>query len=163
MALRTLKMVLSRCQVPYPKPLVYRPAAGVCFKSSCPVRISHLDHLVLTVGSVSKTIDFYSSVLGMDVVTFKGDRKALGFGQQKINLHQSGKEFEPKAKRPTPGSADLCLITKIPLPAVATHLQACGVAIEEGPVERSGAVGPITSLYFRDPDDNLIEVSNYNE
>lgn len=163
MALRILSCVLSQCQVAYSKPLVYRLTSGVRFKSSCPIQISHLDHLVLTVRSVPKTIDFYSSVLGMEVVTFKGDRKALGFGQQKINLHQSGKEFEPKAKSPVPGSADLCLITKTPLTTVAAHLQACGVAIEEGPVDRTGAVGPITSLYFRDPDQNLIEVSNYHQ
>ncbi|XP_031443410.2 glyoxalase domain-containing protein 5-like [Clupea harengus] len=105
-------------------PLVYRLSAGVSFKSSCPVQISYLDHLVLTVRSVPNTIDFYSSILGMEVVTFKGDRKALGFGQQKINLHQSGKEFEPKAKIPTPGSVDLCLITETPLTTVAAHLQA---------------------------------------
>ncbi|XP_072294593.1 glyoxalase domain-containing protein 5 [Eucyclogobius newberryi] len=130
-------------------------------KGSCPVKVAHLDHLVLTVKSVPDTIQFYSSVLGMEVITFKGNRKALGFGQQKFNLHQLGQEFEPKAKRPTPGSADLCLITKTPLAAVAAHLKICGVKIEEGPVERSGAMGPITSLYCRDPDDNLIEVSNY--
>ncbi|XP_020784636.1 glyoxalase domain-containing protein 5 isoform X2 [Boleophthalmus pectinirostris] len=96
-------------------------------------------------------------------IRLKGNRKALGFGQQKFNLHQLGQEFEPKAKRPTPGSADICLITKTPLAAVAAHLKICGVKIEEGPIERSGAMGPITSLYFRDPDDNLIEVSNYNQ
>ncbi|XP_075888968.1 glyoxalase domain-containing protein 5 [Nelusetta ayraudi] len=135
----------------------------VQFKSSCPVEVSHLDHLVLTVKSVPDTIKFYTSVLGMEVVTFKGDRKALGFGQQKFNLHQLGKEFEPKARRPTSGSADLCLITRTPLATVAAHLQTCGVQIEEGPVQRSGAVGSITSLYFRDPDQNLIEVSNYNQ
>ncbi|XP_063046361.1 glyoxalase domain-containing protein 5 [Engraulis encrasicolus] len=163
MALRALSIVLSRSQAAYQRPLAHRLTAGVCFKSSCPIKISHLDHLVLTVGSIPRTTEFYSSVLGMDVVTFKGNRKALGFGQQKINLHQSGKEFEPKAKSPTPGSADLCLVTKTPLTTVAAHLQACGVAIEEGPVERTGAVGPINSLYFRDPDHNLIEVSNYNE
>uniref|UniRef100_A0A8C6T8W7 Glyoxalase domain-containing protein 5 n=1 Tax=Neogobius melanostomus TaxID=47308 RepID=A0A8C6T8W7_9GOBI len=132
-------------------------------KGSSPVEVSHLDHLVLTVKSVPDTIQFYSSVLGMEVITFKGNRKALGFGQQKFNLHQLGQEFEPKAKRPTSGSADLCLITKTPLTTVATHLKGCGVKIEEGPVERSGAMGPITSIYFRDPDDNLIEVSNYNQ
>ncbi|XP_068449803.1 glyoxalase domain-containing protein 5 [Clinocottus analis] len=133
----------------------------VRFKQTCPVQVSRLDHLVLTVKSVPDTINFYSSVLGMEVITFKGNRKALGFGQQKFNLHQLGQEFEPKAKRPTAGSADLCLITKTPLATVAAHLKVSGVEIEEGPVERSGAVGPITSLYFRDPDHNLIEVSNY--
>ncbi|KAM3612854.1 uncharacterized protein V6R79_015613 [Siganus canaliculatus] len=140
------------------------PASGfVRCKSSRPVEVSHLDHLVLTVKSVPDTINFYTSVLGMEVVTFKGNRKALGFGQQKFNLHQLGQEFEPKAKSPTSGSADLCLITKTPLAAVAAHLKVCGVEIEEGPVERTGAVGTITSLYFRDPDHNLIEVSNYNQ
>uniref|UniRef100_A0A3P8TLX4 Glyoxalase domain-containing protein 5 n=1 Tax=Amphiprion percula TaxID=161767 RepID=A0A3P8TLX4_AMPPE len=133
------------------------------FKTTCPVEVSHLDHLVLTVKSVPDTINFYSSVLGMEVITFKGNRKALGFGQQKFNLHQLGQEFEPKAKHPTSGSADLCLITKTPLATVAAHLKVCGVKIEEGPVERSGAVGAVTSLYFRDPDHNLIEVSNYNQ
>ncbi|XP_030224269.1 glyoxalase domain-containing protein 5 [Gadus morhua] len=132
-------------------------------RSSCPVEVSHLDHLVLTVKSVPDTINFYSAVLGMKVITFKGDRKALGFGQQKINLHQVGQEFEPKAKFPTSGSADLCLITTTSLPTVAAHLQVCGVQIEEGPVERSGAVGSICSLYFRDPDHNLIEISIYKQ
>ncbi|XP_040028731.1 glyoxalase domain-containing protein 5 isoform X2 [Gasterosteus aculeatus] len=93
----------------------------------------------------------------------QGTRKALTFGQQKFNLHQLGQEFEPKAKHPTPGSADLCLITSTPLATVAAHLKVCGVQIEEGPVERTGAVGNIASLYFRDPDHNLIEVSNYNQ
>uniref|UniRef100_A0A1A7W8H1 Glyoxalase domain-containing protein 5 n=1 Tax=Iconisemion striatum TaxID=60296 RepID=A0A1A7W8H1_9TELE len=132
-------------------------------KTARPVEVSHLDHLVLTVKSVPDTINFYTSVLGMEAVTFKGNRKALGFGRQKFNLHQLGQEFEPKAKLPTPGSADLCLITKTPLAAVAAHLKVCGVEIEEGPVERTGAVGSITSLYFRDPDHNLIEVSNYSQ
>ncbi|KAK2838904.1 hypothetical protein Q7C36_013718 [Tachysurus vachellii] len=131
-------------------------------KSSCPVQISHLDHLVLTVRDVKRSTDFYSSVLGMGVVTFKGNRKALSFGKQKFNLHEAGKEFEPKANNPVPGSADLCLITKTPLEKVTSHLKECGVKIEEGPVERTGGVGPIKSLYFRDPDHNLIEVSNYS-
>ncbi|XP_077091748.1 glyoxalase domain-containing protein 5 [Siphateles boraxobius] len=137
--------------------------SSVRFRSSCPVHISHLDHLVLTVRDLNKTTHFYSKVLGMEVITFKGERKALSFGEQKINLHQVGKEFEPKAKSPTPGSADLCLITKTPLTTVSSHLKACGVTIEEGPVDRTGAVGPISSLYFRDPDNNLIEVSNYQQ
>ncbi|KAJ8015761.1 hypothetical protein DPEC_G00029500 [Dallia pectoralis] len=131
-------------------------------RSSSPITVSHLDHLVLTVKNIPDTCTFYSTVLGMAVITFKGGRKALVFGQQKLNLHQVGQELEPKARFPTSGSADVCLITTTPLAAVATHLQACGVEIEEGPVERTGAVGPIISLYFRDPDSNLIEVSNYN-
>ncbi|KAM4050831.1 glyoxalase domain-containing protein 5 [Anomaloglossus baeobatrachus] len=144
------------------------PRAQLCprllrFVSDSPVpfRIKHLDHLVLTVRSVEETVGFYTRVLGMDVVTFKGHRKALTFGIQKINLHESGKEFEPKAKHPKPGSADLCLITETPLSAVLQHLQICGVPLEEGPVSRTGAVGKIQSVYFRDPDHNLIEVSNY--
>ncbi|KAM4709859.1 glyoxalase domain-containing protein 5 [Discoglossus pictus] len=126
-----------------------------------PFRIHRLDHLVLTVRSLEKTVNFYSRVLGMEVTTFKGNRKALTFGMQKINLHESGKEFEPKALIPTPGSADLCLITETPLSTVLQHLQACEVDVEEGPVSRTGAVGEIRSVYFRDPDHNLIEVSNY--
>jgi catechol 2,3-dioxygenase-like lactoylglutathione lyase family enzyme len=99
----------------------------------------------------------------MQVVTFAGGRKALSFGQQKINLHQRGKEFEPKAHAPTPGSADLCFIASTPISAVIAHLNECGVPVLEGPVARTGAVGPITSVYFRDPDNNLIEVANYVE
>ncbi|XP_076018814.1 glyoxalase domain-containing protein 5 [Genypterus blacodes] len=164
MAFRAAGSGLAHIQRVYFKSLLScQTAAGFRSKGTCPVQVSHLDHLVLTVRSVPNTINFYSSVLGMEVITFKGNRKALGFGQQKFNLHQVGQEFEPKAKRPTSGSADLCLITKTPLVTVAAHLKDCGVRVEEGPVERSGAVGTITSLYFRDPDDNLIEVSNYNQ
>jgi len=126
------------------------------------VRIERLDHLVLTVADVAATCAFYQRVLGMETVTFGTGRKALVFGEQKINLHPAGREFEPKAMRPTPGSADLCLIAATPLETVAAHLAACGVGIEEGPVARTGAVGPITSLYFRDPDGNLIEVATYD-
>ena len=97
----------------------------------------------------------------MEAVAFAGGRRALAFGSQKINLHLAGREFEPKAQRPTPGSADFCLVTTVPLDEVMAHLQACGVAILEGPVARTGATGPIRSVYFRDPDDNLVEVSNY--
>lgn len=96
----------------------------------------------------------------MDVITFGGGRKALSFGAQKINLHQHRNEFEPKAQHPTPGSADLCLITSVPLPEVVNHLSSCNVAVIEGPVQRTGAIGPLLSVYFRDPDMNLIEVSN---
>ena len=125
------------------------------------MRIERLDHLVLTVRDIAATCDFYSTVLGMEVVTFGAGRKALAFGQQKFNLHEAGREFEPKADRPTPGSADLCLIADGSLADVIDHLRACGVPILEGPVKRTGALGPITSVYFRDPDQNLIEVSTY--
>jgi catechol 2,3-dioxygenase-like lactoylglutathione lyase family enzyme len=125
------------------------------------MKMTHLDHLVLTVKSIEATCAFYSQVLGMEVVTFGQNRKALAFGSQKINLHEQGREFEPKAERPTPGSADLCFITTTPRAEVIAHLQACEVAILEGPVPRTGAGGPMTSLYFRDPDLNLIEISNY--
>ncbi|MGS0999593.1 VOC family protein [Rhodanobacter sp. UC4451_H18] len=125
--------------------------------------IERIDHLVLTVKDIPVTCDFYSRVLGMEVVTFGAGRKALAFGQSKINLHQQGREFEPKAAAPTPGSADLCLVTAATPHAVLAHLAACGVAVLEGPVKRTGALGPITSVYFRDPDANLIEVSSYGE
>jgi catechol 2,3-dioxygenase-like lactoylglutathione lyase family enzyme len=124
------------------------------------IRIDHLDHLVLTVASIDESCDFYARVLGMGVETFGEGRKALAFGNQKINLHRAGHEFEPKAKRPTPGSADLCFISNTPLDDVIAHLKAERVVIEEGPVRRTGATGPILSVYFRDPDQNLIEVSN---
>jgi catechol 2,3-dioxygenase-like lactoylglutathione lyase family enzyme len=123
------------------------------------MKVDALDHLVLTVKDIDASIAFYSKVLGMGVVTFNGNRKALSFGKQKINLHQSGNEFKPKADKPTPGSADLCFLTSVSLSEVAAHLDSSGVIIIEGPVERTGAQGLIMSLYFRDPDLNLIEVS----
>jgi catechol 2,3-dioxygenase-like lactoylglutathione lyase family enzyme len=124
------------------------------------LQIDHLDHLVLTVRDIDTSCEFYTRVLGMQVVTFAGDRKALTFGRQKINLHQQGKEFEPKAERPTPGSSDLCFITDTPLDEVIAHLQACAIPIEQGPIQRTGAEGPIVSVYLRDPDQNLLEISN---
>ena len=125
------------------------------------MRIDHLDHLVLTVADIDATCAFYRRVLGMDVIAFgNGSRVALAFGAQKINLHASGREFEPKADKPTPGSADLCFITAVPLADVVAHLNSKSVPIIEGPVRRTGATGPILSVYFRDPDGNLIEVSN---
>ena len=123
--------------------------------------IDRLDHLVLTVADIERACAFYRDILGMSVETFGAGRTALKFGRQKFNLHQAGREFLPKADRPTPGSADLCLIAKTPLAAVIAHLEKNGVALEEGPVARTGATGPILSVYFRDPDMNLIEVSNY--
>lgn len=125
------------------------------------VRIDRLDHLVLTVADIDVTVDFYTRVLGMEAVTFGAGRTALAFGRSKINLHRAGHEFEPKALRPTPGSADLCLIADGALDQVIEDLAAHDVPVEEGPVERTGATGPILSVYFRDPDQNLIEVSTY--
>ncbi len=125
------------------------------------MQIDRLDHLVLTVRDVEATCAFYTRVLGMRVVTFGAGRRALVFGRQKINLHPAGYEYEPKATHPTPGSADLCFITTDSTAAVLAHLHACGILVEDGPVARSGATGPIESLYFRDPDGNLIEVAHY--
>ena len=126
-----------------------------------PVRIDRIDHLVLTVRDIDSTCAFYSRVLGMEVVTFGTGRKALAFGKQKINLHQAGREFEPKAAYPTPGSADICLIAATPLRDVIAHLEHCNVSLVDGPVARTGATGAIESIYLRDPDQNLIEVSRY--
>ncbi len=125
------------------------------------MKIDSVDHLVLTVKDIEATCAFYGKALGMEVVTFAEGRKALAFGSQKINLHQQGNEFEPKADRPTPGSGDICLITSVALAEVIAHLNACKVEIIDGPVKRTGAVGTLMSVYFRDPDLNLIEVSNY--
>lgn len=126
--------------------------------------IDSLDHLVLTVRDIDATVRFYESVLGMQAVRFTAkdgsSRVALGFGAQKINLHQQGKEFEPKADKATPGSADLCFLTQQPVQEVSAHLQVLGITVIEGPVQRTGAMGPILSIYIRDPDGNLIEVSN---
>lgn len=127
------------------------------------MNIDRLDHLVLTVNDIDKTCSFYKKVLGMEVIIFASGRKALSFGSQKINLRQKGKEYEPKALTPTPGSGDLCFITSIPISEVIAHVNSCGIEIIEGPVKRTGATGPIISVYFRDPDLNLIEVSNYSE
>jgi catechol 2,3-dioxygenase-like lactoylglutathione lyase family enzyme len=124
--------------------------------------ISGLDHLVLTVVDLDETARFYTEVLGMRAVTFGAGRRALEFGNSKINLHQAGGEFAPHARRPTPGSADLCFVTSSPMERVAAHLRARGVGIEQGPVGRTGASGPITSLYIRDPDGNLVEIASYD-
>src|SRR3954464_10728363 len=127
------------------------------------MRIDRLDHLVLTVADVDATVAFYTRVLGMEEVTFQGGRRALRFGQSKINLHPAGREYEPKAASPTPGSADLCFISALPLELVMASLKLPRVPIEEGPVARTGAKGPITSVYLRGPDRNLIEISTYPE
>jgi catechol 2,3-dioxygenase-like lactoylglutathione lyase family enzyme len=125
--------------------------------------IDRIDHVVITARDVDATCAFYARVLGMTPVTFAGNRRALAFGRQKINLHQAGREFEPKAHVASPGTLDLCLITTTPIDDVVRHLAQCNVPILEGPVAKTGATGPIRSVYFRDPDQNLIEVSNYVE
>lgn len=125
------------------------------------MQIKSLDHLVLTVADIEVTCQFYSTILGMQVISFNQGRKALRFGNQKINLHQKGHEYEPKAKYPTPGSADLCLITETPLNSVIDELKQNNVSIEQGPIAKHGALGDIESVYIRDPDQNLIEISNY--
>jgi catechol 2,3-dioxygenase-like lactoylglutathione lyase family enzyme len=125
------------------------------------MEISHLDHLVLTVADIEKACDFYHQVLNFEVVSFGNGRKALTFGQQKINLHQVGNEFEPKAKHPTKGSADLCFIATTPIDLIVKHLNDLNILIEEGPIQRTGAKGNIMSVYIRDIDENLIEISNY--
>jgi catechol 2,3-dioxygenase-like lactoylglutathione lyase family enzyme len=130
-------------------------------KSGNVVQVESIDHLVLTVKDVDITVNFYTSVMGMRSVVFGQGRIALSFGNQKINLHQLGDEFEPKAGSVVPGSADLCFIINQPVSEAVARLKACNVPVIEGPVTRTGAMGTIISAYFRDPDGNLIEVSNY--
>ena len=123
------------------------------------MKVTAIDHFVLTVHDVEATCRFYERVLGTQVVTFGEGRRALHFGRQKINLHQAGQEFAPHAQRPVPGSADFCLLSNRPLAEVIAHITARGVDIIEGPVRRKGAAGPLESIYLRDPDGNLIEVA----
>ena len=127
------------------------------------MRIDSLDHLVLTVKDIDATCEFYTRVLGMEVVSFGNNRKALAFGSQKINLQQQGRESTLRAEKPTPGSGDVCFVTSDPLSEVIAHLKSCGVKVIGGPVQRDGARGSMMSVYFRDPDLNLVEVSNYGE
>jgi len=126
------------------------------------MKIERIDHLVLTVQNIKASCAFYTKVLGMKAVAFQDGRKAVVFGNQKINFHESGKEFDPKALRPTAGAADLCFVARDSLMKIMSHLDLCGVKIIEGPVERTGAMGPVTSIYIRDPDQNLIEIAVYN-
>jgi len=125
------------------------------------MEIDRIDHFVLTVRDIDATCAFYERALGMKRETFGEGRTALKFGRQKINLHASGWELQPNAHRPHPGSGDFCLITRTPMADVVAHLQAAGVEIELMPSQRTGATGPINSVYFRDPDENLVEISNY--
>lgn len=124
------------------------------------MQLDAIDHVVLTVRDIPATVAFYTRVLGMREEVFGAGRRALVFGRCKLNLHQAGREFEPKAAQPVPGAVDLCLIARTPLADIAEQLAAQGIAIELGPVERTGAQGPLLSLYVRDPDGNLIELSN---
>jgi catechol 2,3-dioxygenase-like lactoylglutathione lyase family enzyme len=121
--------------------------------------IDHLDHIVLTTARTRECIDFYTRVLGMTLERFGEGRMALKFGAQKINLHEKGKEFEPKATTPVPGALDICFIASVPLTEVIARLAAAKVRIVEGPVMKTGACYPIRSVYVRDPDGNLIEIS----
>jgi catechol 2,3-dioxygenase-like lactoylglutathione lyase family enzyme len=124
------------------------------------VRVQRIDHVVLTVGDIERTIAFYERVLGMTAISFGEGRRALTFGDQKLNLHRAGREYEPKARSPIPGAIDICFTTDVPLAEVAAHLRDCSVEIELGPVDKTGARRALRSLYFRDPDGNLVEVSN---
>lgn len=123
--------------------------------------INHIDHIVMTVRDMEKTLKFYQEVLNLSVQTFGDNRKALHLENQKINLHQYQREYEPHAAKPTPGAIDLCFITKTPIKEIISHMQKMNITIEEGPVERTGAAGKILSIYIRDPDGNLIELANY--
>lgn len=124
------------------------------------MQIEALDHLVLAVADMDATVTFYTRVLGMQAITFGEGRRALVFGQQKINLHPASAPLRPHAKSPQAGSADICFLTSTPLDEVIAQLDVCGILIEAGPVARTGATGPIRSVYCRDPDGNLIEVAN---
>jgi catechol 2,3-dioxygenase-like lactoylglutathione lyase family enzyme len=125
------------------------------------IQLRSLDHLVLTVADIPATCAFYTRVLGMREIVFGQGRYALSFGNNKINLHQYQAEFDPKALRPTPGSADFCLLTETPPDDILRHLADCGVPVVEGPVDRTGATGPLTSIYIRDPDGNLVEIAKH--
>lgn len=127
------------------------------------MKIKSIDHIVLTVSDIAQTCRFYSQILGMQEITFSNDRKALKFGSHKIHLHLTGHEFEPKAKQPTPGSVDICLIVETSLHEVINRLKKYRIPIEDGPIERTGARGPLISIYIRDPDGNLLELSNIKE
>jgi catechol 2,3-dioxygenase-like lactoylglutathione lyase family enzyme len=149
-------LLSDRAREAYSRQLApYAPEPGL--------HITGLDHLVLTVADVERTVAFYERVLGMRPVTFGEGRRALTFGSSKINLHEVGREIPPRAAHPVAGSADLCLVSQLSQSEVLAHLEACGVPVEEGPVPQTGALGPITSTYLRDPDGNLIEVGTYGD
>lgn len=125
--------------------------------------LTGIDHLVLTVSDVERTCEFYERVLGAEPITFAGGRRGLRVGDQKLNLHPAGDEYEPRATVAEPGTDDFCLLTETPVEAVAADLREAGVELVEGPVEKVGARGPMDSVYLRDPDGNLVEVARYRE
>lgn len=128
------------------------------------MKIEGIDHIVLTVRDAGATLAFYTKVLGLEEVLFdKGRKRALAFGNQKINIFEEGEQPEPKTTRPIPGSAEICFVTEEPLERVIKHIESCGVEIYEGPVEKIGALGPLLSVYIKDPDENLIEIASYKE
>lgn len=129
---------------------------------TAPFTIDRVDHFVLTVADIDATCDFYETALGMTRETFAGGRTALSFGRQKINLHPAAEPYDPHADNPVPGAADFCLITETPVTEVKAHLEKLGIDVIIGPTPKTGATGPITSVYFRDPSGNLVEVSNYD-
>ena len=124
------------------------------------MKAERIDHVVLTVADVARTIEFYERVLGMRHEPFGEGRHALVFGEQKLNVHQAGREFSPHARTPAPGAVDICFITRVPLDDVIAHLRTVGVAVEQGPVAKIGARAALRSIYLRDPDGNLIEIAN---
>ena len=124
------------------------------------MKVERIDHVVLTVADIDRTIAFYQRALGMRAVTFGEGRRALAVGDQKLNLHQAGREFVPHAKAPEPGSVDICFTTTTPLDEVVSHLRSLGLAIESGPVTKTGARAALRSIYLRDPDGNLVEIAN---
>ena len=125
------------------------------------MKVNKIDHLVLTTSDIEQTINFYTTILGMELISVEGGRKSLRFGTQKINLHEAGQEISPHAKHPLPGSADLCFITETSIQQVVEHLHSSGITLLEGPTKRIGATGPLLSIYIQDPDGNLLELSNH--
>jgi len=125
------------------------------------MKVNKIDHLVLTTSDIEQTINFYTTILGMELISVEGGRKSLRFGTQKINLHEAGQEISPHAKHPLPGSTDLCFITETSIQQVVEHLHSSGITLLEGPTKRIGTTGPLLSIYIQDPDGNLLELSNH--
>ncbi len=124
------------------------------------MKVHSIDHIVMTVKSIEKSCKFYQECLGLEIITFQNDRKALKCGNQKINLHEIGHEFDPKAKNASKGTVDICLIVENPIAEIVKDFEKKGVEIIEGPIKRTGATHKLLSIYVFDPDGNLIELSN---